>query len=290
MKAKHIQYLWMAAFLLPALVVFALIYAVPIATIIGASFTRWNGITELQFIGLANYARLLHDETFHKAFVNSLLWGAIAAFVHVPFGVLIALILNRRPIGWRFVRAVTMLPNIIPPAALALLYVFIFNPGIGLLNQLVRVLGYPDFTQYWLVDPRTAFLSVTLVWVFYAGVIVLIVMAELAAVPQDQKDAARCDGATNLQIDLYINLPALRYIIGVGIIIAVTEVFKMFESIFLTTGGGPENKTINLGLLIYQYANNRYQYGYADTIGVVLLVLGLAMIFTISKIFGERDA
>lgn len=281
--------LWIALFLFPTLALFGLIYAVPIITVIVTSFTEWNGFNAIEFVGLANYRKLLQDRQFHLAIRNSLLWGLIAAGVHVPFGVLVALLLHRKPIGWRFIRSVSMLPNLIPPAALALLYVFVFNPGIGLLNEFVRLIGFEDFTVNWFYQPRTAFVAVTLVWVLYAGVIVLITMAELAGIPSELREAALIDGATDNQVDWYVHLPLLKNIIGVGIIIAVTEVFKMFEYVFLTTGGGPQDQTMSLGLMIYNQAATRYRYGYANTVGVILLVMGLLAFYVVSRAFKMNE-
>lgn len=281
---------WLAFFLIPTLVVFALIYAIPIVVVVATSFTTWNGFGAPEFTGLANYFKLLGDEQFLLAVRNSLLWGLIAACIHVPFGVWVALVLFRRPVGWRFIRAVSLLPNLIIPAALALIYVFVFNPGIGIANELIRAVGFSDFRANWFFEPATAFIAVTAVWVFYAGVIVLITMAELAAIPPELKEAAVVDGATQAQVDWHIHLPLLRNIIGVGIIIAVTETFKLFDYVFLTTGGGPANQTMSLGLLIYNQATIRFNSGYSNTIGVVLLVMGLLTFVLVSRAFRVADA
>lgn len=275
---------WLVLFLLPTLVLFALVYAIPILTVVATSFTDWDAFGSLRYVGLANYVRLLGDRQFQLAMRNSLLWGLVAAGVHVPFGVLVALLLHRKPFGWRFVRSVSLLPNLIPPAALALLYTFIFNPGIGLLNQLVRAVGFRDFTVYWLFEPHTAWLSVTAIWVFYAGVIIMITLAELSAIPPELRECARLDGATDAQVDRYIHVPLLRNIIGVGIIMAVTEVFKMFDYVYLTTGGGPKDETMSLGLMIYNQATLRYRYGYSNAVGVSLLIMGLLAFFLVSRI------
>ena len=280
---------WIAAFVIPTLVLFALIYAIPIVVVITTSFTEWNGFSAPQFTGLENYLRLLGDEQFLLAVRNSILWGLIAAFIHVPFGVWVALVLFRRPIGWRFVRAVSLLPNLIIPAALALIYIFVFNPGIGIANELIRALGFSDFRANWFFEPATAFIAVTAVWVFYAGVIILITMAELAAIPPELRESALIDGATEAQVDRHIHLPLLRNIIGVGIIIAVTEMFKMFDYVFLTTGGGPNNETMSLGLLIYNQATIRFNSGYSNTIGVVLLIMGLLTFVLVSRAFRTAD-
>lgn len=275
-------------FLLPALAVFALIYAIPIVTMVTTSFSAWNGLSEPIFLGIANYIELISDGDFLIALRNSLLWGALAAFIHVPLGVLVALTLHRRPIGWRFVRSISLFPNLIPPAALALMYIFLFNPGVGLVNEIIRRLGWSDFSVAWFFTPGAAFIAVTSVWLFYAGVIILITLAELSRIPSELRDAAVVDGASPRQIDWHIYVPLLRNVIGVGVIIAVTEVFKMFDYIFLTTGGGPASETVSLGLLIYNQATSRSRVGYANAIGVVLLVMGLIAFYGISRAFGMR--
>jgi raffinose/stachyose/melibiose transport system permease protein len=278
-----------AFFLLPTLALFGLIYAAPIVVVVVTSFSEWNGFGDAAFVGLANYGDLLRDRQFQLAIRNSLVWGLIAAGVHVPFGVLVALVLHRRPLGWRFVRSVSLLPNLVPPPALALIYIFLFNPGIGLINETIRTLGFRDFTVYWFFEPETAFASVTVVWVFYAGVIVLITMAELSRIPPELREAALIDGATDAQVDWHIYVPLLKNIVGVGIIIAVTEVFKMFDYVYLTTGGGPDDQTMSLGLMIFNQATVRYEYGYSNAVGVVLLAMGLVTFYGVSRLFGMTE-
>jgi fucose transport system permease protein len=275
--------IWIAIFLAPTLALFVLIYATPMAVMLSSSLTEWNGFDAPQFAGMSNYGRMLGDGTFLLALRNSVLWGLIAAFVHVPFGVLVALALFRRPLGWRFIRTISLLPNLIIPAALALVYLFVFNPGVGIANAVIRAIGFTNFKANWFYEPATAFVAVTAVWVFYAGVIVLITLAELTAIPQELREAALVDGATETQVDRYIHLPLLRNIIGVGVIIAVTEAYKMFDYVFLTTGGGPNNETMSLGLLIYREATSHYAAGYSNAIGVVLLGIGLMTFVFVSR-------
>lgn len=282
--------LWIAVFLIPTLILFALIYAIPIVVIVATSFTSWNGFNPPEFNGLDNYAELLDDTRFHLAVRNSLLWGLVAGVIHVPFGVAVALILNRKPFGWRFIRSVSLLPNLVPPAALALIYVFVFNPGIGLANEAIRAIGFRDFQANWFFEPATALIAVTVIWAFYAGVIILITLAELAAIPPELREAAIIDGATETQVDLLVYLPLLRNVIGVGMIIAVTEVFKMFEYVFLTTGGGPAGETMSLGVLIYNQATVRFNAGYSNAIGVVLLGMGLLAFVLLARVFRVTES
>ena len=270
------------AFLLPTALVFLVFYAAPIAILVSTSFTDWRGFDTPRFIGLGNYIALLSDEAFVTSVRNSILWGLLAAFVHVPFGILVALLINRHPFGHRFVRSVTLLPNLIAPAALALMYVLLFNPGIGAINQTIR-LGFPDFRVNWFFEPLPAFIAVSSTWLFYSGVITLIALAELSSVPEELFDAARVDGASETQVDWHIRLPFLRSAYAVGVIIAVTSVFKLFESVYLTTKGGPGNETMSLGLLIFNEANTRYHYGYANAIGVILAIMGFLVFWVVAR-------
>jgi raffinose/stachyose/melibiose transport system permease protein len=278
-----------AVFLLPTIALFGLIFAAPIAVVVVTSFTAWNGFGDLAFVGLTNYSNLLGDRQFQLAIRNSLLWGLISAVIHVPFGVLVALFLHRRPFGWRFIRSVSLLPNLVPPPALALIYIFLFNPGIGLINELIRRAGFSDFTVYWFFEPETAFVAVTSVWVLYAGVIVLLTMAELSRIPPELREAALIDGATDAQVEWHIYVPLLKNITAVGIIIAVTEAFKMFDYVYLTTGGGPDDQTMSLGLMIFNQATIRYEYGYSNAVGVVLLIMGLVTFYGVARIFRMNE-
>lgn len=276
---------WVAVFLLPAITIFGLIYMAPLVTAFVSSFSRWNGFSAMKFHGFYNYIEIFKDPDFHNALLNTLKWALFAALVHVPFGVLVALILARRPKGWRFVRASFMVPNIISRAALAILFLFIFKPQAGILNSLIRAVGFKDFSMNWLFNPQTAFLSVTNIWLWYAAVITLITMAELTAISPSIYESAIIDGATNFQIDRYINLPMLRRIIGTGVIIAVISVFKMFDVIYMTTNGGPGNKTVNIAVMMVRSIVHTNRYGYANALGIVLLIMGVGVMLISTRLF-----
>ena len=284
-KTRLIKTFWIALFLAPTLLIFGLVYVWPLGLSIVSSFTQWNGFEPMKYVGFDNYIKIFADEDFQSALVNTLKWAFFAAFVHVPFGVLVALILARRRPGWRFTRAVFMIPNIISRTSLAILFIFIFKPGEGILNSLIRAVGFKDFSINWLYDPRTAFLSVTNIWLWFAAVITLITLAELTSISPSIHEAARIDGASDFQIDWYINLPQLRRIIGTGVIIAVTSVFKEFDVIYMTTNGGPGNLTINVAVMMVSKIVNSNLYGYANALGIILLIMGVSVMLLSSKLF-----
>lgn len=283
MKQKN--KVWIAVFLAPTLVMFALVYLGPMVLALVSSFTKWDGMQSMRFIGLENYIQIFHDSVFHASLWHTLLWALLAVAVHVPFGVLVALVLKRKRRGWRFTRSVFMLPNIISRSALALMFVFIYKPDVGILNMLLKSIGLERFTRNWLVDSQTAFLSVTNIWLWYAAVITLIVLAELSSISSEIEDAARIDGATARQVDFYIYLPLLRRAIGTGAIVAVTSVFKEFESIYMTTNGGPGDSSMTISVMMVNKIIQSNQYGYANTLGILLLVLGILVMLLCNKLF-----
>lgn len=284
---------WVFVFLVPTLSLLLLVYAVPFATVVISSFTNWkNYSNKLSFAGVDNYFQLFgKDAYFRRALWNTVIWVLLQSTVHVFLGTLVALILAKRPIGWRFVRTVYMVPNIVSLAALGVIYLNIFNPEHGAMNSFIRLFGASDFSQNWYFDAATAFWTTTATWLFFAGLITILVLAEIRTIPESQYESARMDGATPTQIDRLIILPQLRNILGTCVIIAATSMLKEFELIFMTTKGGPGTATLNLPLYLYKTALIENNYGYANTIGTFTIVLGIVLVVAFSRAFrlGKND-
>jgi raffinose/stachyose/melibiose transport system permease protein len=277
---------WITLFLLPSIAIFTLIYLVPLITVVLSGFSDWNGVDPMKFNGLANYREMFfEDSEFKGAIFNTIKWVLIQSFIHVPFGVLVALVLSKKPFGWRIARSCFMIPNIISTSAMALIFLQIYSPGNGLMNSLIRVLGFKDFDLNWFFDIKTAFLTVTSTWVFYAAVITLISLAELSSISESVIEAARIDGASSTQIDWYINIPLLKNIIGTGMIIAIASTLGNFNMIFLTTGGGPGNLTTNLPIMVFSNLMSANRNGYANALSTIMLILGAGSIFIVTRAF-----
>ncbi len=282
----RINKIWIVLFLLPTLLLFLLIYALPIATVSVTSFFDYT-YAKFNFRGLGNYLQLfsgnLASREFIKALLNTMIWIALQITVHVGLGLLVALGLYRRPFAWKFVRTAYMLPNIVSLAALGIIYLNVFDSQRGLVNGLVRLLGFPDFSVNWYVDH--AFLTTTFTWLVFAGLVTILILADIAAISDDVFESARMDGAAGWRMDWYITLPLIRNTIGTCVILAATSMLKEFELIFMTTNGGPGITTLNLPLLIYKTALIEQNYGLANTIGVFTILLGVALIVTVNRIF-----
>jgi raffinose/stachyose/melibiose transport system permease protein len=275
---------WIALFLAPALLLYALIYLYPLISVFVLGFTKWDGFTTPVFLGLDNYRKLFANPAFQQAMKNTLLWAVCAMVIHVPFGVLVALILNKKMRGWRFTRAAFMVPNVIAPSAMALMFVFVYKPDEGILNSLLRLIGI-DAHQNWLFSQSTAFGALTMIWLLFAAVITLITLSELMAIPDEIYESARIDGANTWQIDGHICLPLLRKIIGTGMVIAITAVFRKFDIVYLTTNGGPGNATMTLSVMMVNAITNTMSYGYANAIGSILIVMGIFVMQICSRLF-----
>ncbi|RAV16693.1 carbohydrate ABC transporter permease [Paenibacillus contaminans] len=276
---------WIGMFIAPTVIIFLMFYAYPLGTVIVTSFTEWHLVSPIVFNGFSNYAALFrHDPAFIASLFNTLIWLVLQCTVFVGLGVLVALVTMRRDKFSRFVKVVYLIPNMIAVAALARLFYSFFQPSYGLVNQFIQWIGFSDFEMNWYMDPRTAFLSVTLTSILFAGIITLIVSSEIAAIPASIYEAATIDGATGTQVHRYITLPMLRNIIATSLILASTGALKMFEVIYLTTNGGPGNQTMNLSLLLYKTAMSDNDYGYANAIGTVIFVLGIGIILFITKL------
>jgi multiple sugar transport system permease protein len=235
---------------------------------------------EYGFIGLGNYARLLHDETFWLTLWNSFVWVFGSVSLQFVGGFAAALLLHQSFRGRAFVRTVTLLPWIVPGVVVALVWEWLYQPNYGVLNDVLIRLGWLHERVAWLSDPTLAMPAViaTNVWrgvPFFA----IMLLAGLQAIPDDVYEAARVDGAPILQRFLHITLPLLRPIIVVATATRVIWTFNYADLIFVMTSGGPANATQITSTYTLLMAYSNLDFGYAATLSVVLLVIML--VFTV---------
>ncbi|GHV93076.1 sugar ABC transporter permease [Spirochaetia bacterium] len=276
---------WIILFLLPGLLLFLFVYFVSIVNILGSSFTSWRVGQAAVFNGGANYVELFQSDRFAKALGNNVIWILIQSTVHVAIGVLFALVVSQGKWYSSFSKTVFMLPNMLSSAAIGMLFFNIFNPSYGPVNKIIKLLGNKDFNINWYASSDYAFFAVSLTWVPFAAMIMILCCAELAAIPADIFEAATIDGASELQTVLKIKLPLLKNAVGTGTILAATSMLQKMDILIMTSNGGPGNQTMNLPLLIYNTMMSENNFGLANTYGVVLILIGLLSIGLINKIY-----
>jgi raffinose/stachyose/melibiose transport system permease protein len=277
-----------AVSLLPGLVLFGLFFAVPIGVLVVTSFTNWS-LLGWHYVGFGNYTRLIHDTQLWTAVRNTAIYAAAGVFIQVPLGVAAGIILAQKIPGWRVYRTILFIPFVISGAAYALVFSMFYNPRYGLLDSALGMVGL-NHHQDWLFNVHTALPAVIGTFVFILGFIMILVIAEIAAIPLDLYEAGRVDGGTPVQLHLRITVPLLRNVVGTCVLITVLGYLALFDIVYILTAGGPGNGTVTVVLYDYKIYTSG-DWGYANAIGTLIVVIGAALIVAVRRIFriGQRD-
>ncbi|WP_339194453.1 sugar ABC transporter permease [Paenibacillus sp. FSL P4-0176] len=264
-------------FVMPALILFVMFFLYPIASSLYYSLTSWNGVSaEPRFVGLSNYVKALTDERFWISTRNNGFFIGFSVLIQVPLIVLFSLLIaNVKRLKGLYKTAV-FLPSIMSTAVIGILWGFIYEPNIGLLNKMLHVLGIDPI--YWLSDNRFAMLSilVTNAWQ-WTGFYIVMVLAAILAIPRDLDEAAAIDGATAVQRAIRITLPLIRPIISVVIMLSIAGAMKAADIVIVMTKGGPAGSTEVLATYMIKYAITNFKYGYGNTIAVLIFALTLVL-------------
>lgn len=291
-KKKVLQGCTIFLFLLPALLLFVGILIAPIIMSGYYSFFDWNGFGAKEFIGLSNYKELFSSEAigFMKALGNSLLLAALSVFLQLPLSLGLALMLGKGIKGERAFLSIYFLPVLISTVVIGQLWLKIYNPDYGILNVVLRSLGFDNLAKIWLGTKETALgaVFVPTLWQ-YVGYHMLLMYAGVRGVSPDLREAAKLDGATDGQVDWYIVIPSIKPIIKVSVIFAVTGSLKSFDLIYVLTNGGPLHATEVPSTLMINMLFLRNRYGMGSAIAVLLIALCFAFALIITAIFKERE-
>ena len=277
----------------PSLVILVFIMAYPLIDAFYLSFTRCfltDPAGGRAFIRLNNYINLLRRGVFWVAFKNTLLYVGGTVLFEFLIGFGLALLLNQQIKYKGTLRSLFMLPWVVPSVVVALLARWAFNSEFGIVNIVLKQLGIIENFQGWLKDTNLALPTILTVttWKMFPFMLVVL-LAGLQTIPEEQTEAARVDGANALQRFLHITLPHMRELIMIVTLLEFIWMFQYMTIIWTTTKGGPIYATTTLPVLIYRSAFKDYNLGYASSIGVIwLLFLFFFSIFYI-RIVGEKE-
>ncbi len=276
------------AFLAPAVFLVIVFFVIPVLYVCVVSLLKWNGISAPEFRSLTNFTKLFNDKAFVRSIINNIIWAAVAACIQVPLAMLMAIILSRKPRGWKFFRTVYFFPQVISGIALATMWRAIYNAESGLLNKLLIAVGAGDLARDWLGGSTSAFPAVLIYWVFYIGYYMVIMMADITTIDETYYEAAIIDGATEFQQAIHITIPLIK---NSSLLTCVTLAsvmgLRQFEQVYMLTNGGPANKTSTIVLYLYKKLQDS-NYGMAAASAIVLIVIGAVFIVFIRKLFQER--
>lgn len=260
--------------LAPTLILFTLFVVVPVGIACYYSFTNFTGIGSPTFVGLSNYMTLFKDKVFFLALKNTGIVLGVSAVTVIPLSFLLALLLDRAFPGTKLAKALNFSPNIIAPILVGLIWVFILDPGIGLVNALLRQLGMVSLQPEWIGGRTLTPYSVAFVYLWKVlGYNATIFMAAFKMIPGDIYEAASIDGAGGAKKLWYITIPMIKPTLLIVTILLITGVFKIFEIVVQLTAGGPNHLSELLVTYMYYMTFQSTKYGYGMSIAIVTFLL-----------------
>ncbi len=258
---------------MPAIIVLTALIVYPVLYSLGYSFTDFAGFGNPNFVGFKNYLILERDPNFWSSLRNTLIILVLSLVVLVPSSFGLALLLRRRIRGGGALRAMVFAPAIIAPILVGLIWIFILDPKIGLLNGALGSLGLAR--PEWIGGPTLTPYAVSLVFIWSSlGFAMTIFYAGLQQLPGDVIEASLLDGASGWKQIRYITIPLMREPFGITTVLLITNVFKIFELVYVLTDGGPVHRSETLVSYMYYLTFTNQQYGLGMSLAVVITILG----------------
>lgn len=278
--------LFILSFLAPAVLIYVGLVVYPLIQAFQFSTYSWRGVSDRRrYTGMANFNRLAHDETFWQSLLHNLWLFVVAGFVILMLSVAIAHGLHRRGKVASLLRSVVLVPQMISLVAVAVLWMFVFNPQSGLLTPMLRAIGLDGWVHTWLGDKKTALPSLGVAFVWYAaGFYIMLFAAGLKAIPADLNEAAELDGATGLKRFWRVTWPMLWSVKRIAVIHLAITVVNVFVLVQVMTNGGPDRATEVMLTYMYEVAFRDSRFGYATAMSAVnfVFIMGVAVMILLA--------
>lgn len=276
-------------YLIPSLILLVAFTYYPILSSVYISLHEWNLFTpEPKFVGFENYTILFGDPLFWRVARNTLVYVAVTIPITMAMALIMAILLNER-LGWlrNAYRVAAFYPTMIPMAAAAMLWVWLLNPGIGLINHYLASFGVPRIEWLYNMDWALPAIMMTAIWKNF-GYFMLIYLAGLQNLPGELYEAASLEGAGFLHKVRLITLPLLAPTTVFVVVVGIITSFNVFDLVHLMTQGGPGNRTNVLVYYIYQHAFRFADYGMGSALTVVFVAMILAVILVLMRLLERR--
>lgn len=276
--------------IVPALLIMALFTVYPLLDGIRMAFTNKHLLKEtVRYVGGANFKRILTDEIFWISLYHSVILTFSVVVLQFVLGLVLAWAMKQKLPGMSIFKSIIMASWVIPVAATVIMFKFMAQPDIGLINIILKLLGFKNLNRYWLGDLRAAlpFIIMLHLWrnVPFYGIAFL---AAMQAIPKSYYEAAEIDGANAWRKFLHITLPGIRSMIMVMVTIHVLWTFNNFDFVYLATGGGPVNATDVLPVYVYRQCWNSYTVSYGAAIGTIMLVILMVYFVVYIRVYEKR--
>jgi multiple sugar transport system permease protein len=270
---------------LPTVIILAFLTVFPLGYTIYYSFTNFNMLKPktLKFIGLSNFEKILADPYFQQALLNTLKFMVLAVILETGIGLLVALLVNSLTKGQKIIRTLLLLPVVLPPVTVALIWRIMLSNNYGIINKLLELIGIAPVS--WLNDVRTAFYCILVIDIWqYMPFAFLLIYASLQSVPESQYEAAQIDGANAFHRFWYITIPNIMGGIVLVILLRSIDSIRLFDKVNILTRGGPANTTATITQYIYNYGVGNYRIGFSSAGAIVMTLI----VLLISSLYVKR--
>ncbi len=269
-------------FLSPTIIIFSTFILFPVFFSFYLSFHEWNMFSNAaSFVGLDNYKRMLASQEFWQVLKNTAIYTFGTVPLNMGFSLLIAMALQRKLAGKKFVRTAFFAPVVISPVAAALIWRWLYDPNYGVINYVIALFGVD--TVNWLNEPSSAMIALIIMGVWKTfGINMVLFTAGLEAIPTSYYEAAEMDGASKLAQFWHITIPLLGPTTLFILIMSMIGSFQVFDIVYVLTSGGPLGTTKVLVFYVYEYAFKFFEMGYASAVSYVLFAI--LLIFTMIQV------
>jgi ABC-type sugar transport system permease subunit len=263
----------------------------PLLNSLWMAFTDNNLLgSSVEFVGLDNFARLLSDDVFWLSLYHSIVLTVVVVLLQFGLGLILAWAMQQKLPGMGAFKSIIMASWVIPVAATVTMFKFMAQPDVGFINIVLRTIGFQDANIYWFGNRAAAFPFIMLLHLwrnvpFYS----IAFLAAMQAIPRSYYEAAEIDGADAWSKFVHITLPGIRSMIIVMVTIHVLWTFNNFDFVYLSTGGGPVNDTDVLPVYVYRQSWDKYDLGYAASIGAVMLILLMIYFVVYMRLYERRE-
>lgn len=275
---------------LPSLLVYTVYIILPIGIAVYYSLTKYSGIGKPKFVGLLNYTRMLEDKVFWTSLKNTMIMFVLAFALLLTLSFLLALLLNSRLKFADLSKSMIFSPAIIAPIIVGIIWVYILDPNIGVINNLLDAIGASSLKQKWIGGEVLSPYSIAVIYFWQQlGYLTTLFIAGLKMIPEDILEAATIDGTTFPQKVRYVILPMMKSTISTVAVLIITGVFKIFEIVQQTTGGGPNHLSETLVTYSYAQTFDSGNYGYGMSLATVTCLISLLITAVYSLLTRNKE-
>lgn len=276
------------AFILPTIALYFLFFIYPMIMSVYYGFTDWDGLNKPNFIGLDNFATAFRDPEFRSSMLNNVYILLFSCCVQVPLIVVFSLVISSVKRLQGFYKTTVFMPSILSTSVIGILWGYIYDPDVGLLNNLLKLFGAGPI--YWLAESKWAMLSIliTNAWQ-WMGFYIVLILAAILAIPKEIDEAARIDGASGAQRAWHLTVPLIKPVVNVVIMLSIAGALRVVDIVLVMTGGGPAGATEVMASYMVNKAIKYMEYGYGTALAIIIFVFAFVLTAAYQILFARRQ-